>query len=300
MSDTVKKRKNWTGIRYPLWFIIPGLVLYTVFFMVPTLNGFYYSMTDWSSNSGNDISFVGFKQFTEVWRNPDLGTAFKNTIVYSITVTIVKNVLGLLLALALNEKIRSRNALRAAYFSPMILNVVAMGLIFRGLLDPYNGFVNNTLRTLGLDFLALGWIGDVNLSIHMVSLMEIWRATGVAMAIFLAGLQTIPKDCNEAALIDGATYWQTFKSVTLPLLGPAITINVLLSLIYAFRMFEVIYFLTQGGPGSSSQVFMTMAYKYMGMGLYGYSAAINVILVLLNCAVAIPILIYLRKREVEL
>ena len=300
MEGTLAKRKSWSGIRYPLWFIIPGLALYTVFFIVPTFNGFYYSMTDWSSNTGNDVSFVGFQQYAEVWKNPDLGTAFKNTIVYSVTITILKNVFGLFLALALNEKIRTRNALRAAYFAPMILNVVAMGLIFRGLLDPYDGFVNNSLRAMGLDFLALGWIGDTDLSIHMVSLMEIWRATGVAMAIFLAGLQTIPKDCYQAALIDGASYWQIFRSVTLPLLGPAITINVLLSLIYGFRMFEVIYFLTQGGPGSSSQVFMTMAYKYMGMGLYGYSSAINVILVLLNCAVAIPILIYLRKREVEL
>jgi len=283
-----------------MWFIIPGIAIYLVFFIVPTFNGFFYSLTDWSSNKGGDIAFVGLKQFSEVWRNPDLGIAFRNTIVYSITITVVKNVLGLLIALALNEKIKSRNALRAAFFSPMILNVVAMGLIFRGLLDPYNGFVNNTLRNLGLGVFAIGWIADPRWAIHSVSLMEIWRATGVAMAIFLAGLQGIPKDYYEAATIDGAGFWQKFKSITFPLLGPAITVNVLLSLVYGFRMFEVIYFLTQGGPGSSSQVLMTLAYKYMGMGLYGYSAAINVMLVLLNCAVAIPILLYLRRREVEL
>ena len=296
----LKKKKSWSAVKYPLWFIIPGLALYLVFFIVPTFNGFYYSLTDWSSNKGNEIAFVGFQQFAEVWRNPDLGVAFKNTIVYSITITVVKNILGLVIALALNAKIRSRNALRAVYFSPAILNVVAMGLIFRGLLDPYNGFVNNTLRDWGLDFFAVGWIADPQWAIHSVSLMEIWRATGIAMAIYLAGLQAIPKDYYEAATIDGAGFWQKLKSITLPLLGPAITVNVLLSLVYGFRMFEVIYFLTQGGPGSSSQVLMTMAYKYMGMGLYGYSSAINVILVLLNCAVAVPILLYLRKREVEL
>jgi len=283
-----------------MWFILPGIALYLVFFLVPTFNGFFYSMTDFSSNKGDVITFIGFKQYTEVWKNPDLGIALRNTVVYSITITVVKNILGIALALALNEKIRSKSALRAVYFSPAILNVVAMGLIFKGLLDPYNGFVNNTLRSLGLDFFAVGWIADPQWSIHSVSLMEIWRATGIAMAIYLAGLQAIPKDYYEAALIDGAGFWQKFKNITLPLLGPAITVNVLLCLVYGFRMFEVIYFLTQGGPGSSSQVLMTLIYKYMGMGLYGYSAAMNVILVLLNCAIAIPIVLYLRKREVEI
>ena len=294
------KKKPLIPIKYPLWFILPGLAIYILFLVVPTFSGFFYSFTNWSSLSGNDVSFVGFKQFTEVWRNPDLGTAFKNTFVYSITITVVKNVLALALALILNEKLKSRNALRAIYFSPIILNVVAMGLIFRGLLDPYNGFVNNTLRELGLGFLAVGWIADPTWAIHSTSLMEIWRATGLSMAIYLAGLQAIPKDYYEASTIDGAGFWQKFKSITLPLLGPAITVNVLLCLIYGFNMFEVIYFLTGGGPGSSSQVLMTMAYKYMGMGLYGYSAAINVILVLLNIAVSLPVLFYLRKREVEL
>ena len=271
-----------------------------VFFIVPTINGFYYSLTDWSSNRSADISFVGLRQFAEVWRNPDLGIAFKNTIVYSITITAAKNILGLALALALNEKMKTRSALRAVYFSPMILNVVAMGLIFRSLLDPFNGFLNKTLRELGLGVFAVGWIADPRWSIHSVSLMEIWRATGVAMAIYLAGLQAIPKDYYEAALIDGAGFWHKLKCITIPLLGPAITVNVLLCLVYGFRMFEVIYFLTQGGPGSSSQVLMTLTYKYMGMGLFGYSAAINVILVLMNCVVAIPILLYLRRREVEM
>ena len=294
------KRKNWSPVKYPLWFIFPGLILYMVFFAIPTVSGFYFSMTDWNSMRGMDINFVGFQQFVEVWNNPDLGRAFRNTLTYAFTITILKNVFALALALALNEKLRSRNTLRAIFFSPAILNVVAMGLIFRGLLNPHTGFVNNMFRAIGLDFLAIGWIGDPVWAIHSTSLMEIWRATGIAMAIYLAGLQTIPNDYNEAATIDGAGFWQRFRGVTMPLLAPAITVNILLSLIYGFRMFEVIYFLTLGGPGTSSQVLMTLAYRYMGMGLFGYSAAINVILVLLNCAVSIPILLYLRKREVDL
>jgi len=149
-----------------------------------------------------------------------------------------------------------------------------------------------------LDFLALGWIGDPKLAIHCTSLMEIWRATGISMAIYLAGLQTISKDYYEASTIDGASGWKKFTKITLPLLMPAITINIMLCLIYGFRMFEVIYFLTQGGPGTSSEVMMTLVYKYMGMGLYGYGAAINMILVIFIVAVTIPILIFMIRKEV--
>ena len=293
------KRRSWSAVKYPIWFIIPGLSLYMLFFVYPTLSGFFYSLTDWNSFS-EEISFVGFRQFAEVARNPDLSVAFRNTITYSLTITFFKTVIALALALALNEKLRTKNILRSIYFSPMILNVVAMGLIFQGLLNPHTGFLNNFFRSVGLDFLAVGWIGDPRWSIHSASLMEIWRATGVAMVIFLAGLQTIPKDYYEASAIDGVGFWKRLTNITLPLLAPAITVNVLLSLVYGFRMFEVIFFLTRGGPGSSSQVLMTLAYRYMGMGLFGYSAAISVILVMLNCLISVPILLYLRRREVEL
>jgi raffinose/stachyose/melibiose transport system permease protein len=177
--------------------------------------------------------------------------------------------------------------------------VVAVGLVFQGLLNPYNGFVNNVLRSVGLDALALGWIGDPKLSIYMACLMEIWKAAGITMAIYIAGVQNISRDYYEAAEIDGASAWSQFTHITLPLLMPAITINVMLSLIYGFRMFEIIYFLTQGGPGTSSEVIMTMVYKYMGQGLYGYSSAMNLILVVMIIVISIPILSFMRKREVS-
>jgi len=298
LGTDIQSRNGKKAFRYPLTFVFPALLLYVIFFVGPTLAGFYFSFTDWNATNP-DIHFIGFKQFVEVFKNPDLSIAIRNTFIFSITVTVVKNILAILLAVALNNKMKTRDLLRAVFFSPAILNIVAMGLIFQGLLNPYTGFVNNTLRSLGLDFLALGWIGDPVLSIHCTSMMEIWRATGISMAIYIAGLQTISKDYYEASTIDGANGWQRFTRITLPLLMPAITINVLLCLISGFRMFEVIYFLTQGGPGSSSEVIMTLAYKYMSMGVYGYSAAINMILVLFILLVSIPILKFMTSREVE-
>ncbi|WP_372634093.1 carbohydrate ABC transporter permease [Cohnella sp.] len=255
-------------------------------------------MTDWSAAS-SVINFVGFDQFIEVSKNPDFGLAMKNTFLYALVTTIGKIVFPLMLAVLLTKGIRTRNALRAVYFSPAILNIVAVGLIFQGLMNPHTGFVNQTLRYLNLDFLALGWIGDPNLSIYSAGLMEIWRASGITMAIFIAGIQNISSEYYEAADIDGASRWMKFTRITLPLLMPAITINVMLSVIYGARMFEGVYFLTQGGPGNSSEVMMTMVYKYMGQGLYAYSTALNLILVVLILVVSMPLLSYLKKKEVE-
>lgn len=292
------RRKRRRPIHYPVLFVVPAVILYVVFFIFPTVSGFYYSFTDWSAAS-SIIRFVGMDQFVEVFKNPDFGNAMKNTFIYALVTTIGKIAFPLALAVWLTKGLRSRNALRAVYFSPAILNIVAVGLIFQGLLNPHTGFVNQTLRSLHLDFLALGWIGDTTLAIYAACLMEIWRASGITMAIFIAGIQNISSEYYEAADIDGASAWMKFTRVTLPLLMPAITINVLLSVIYGARMFEGVYFLTQGGPGNSSEVMMTMVYKYMGQGLYAYSTALNLILVVLILAIAMPLLSYLKKKEVE-
>ena len=293
------KRLGKDPIHYPWTFLIPGLAIYLLFFFYPTISGFYYALTNWNSRA-LQIKFIGFSQFIEVLKNPTILLAFKNTLIYAFTITIVKNIIGLALALALNAKIKSRTALRAIFFAPAILNVVAMGLVFKGLMNPTTGFFNTALHTLGLDFLVNNWITDPKIAIHCTSLMEIWRATGISMAIYLAGLQAIPSDYYEAATLDGAYGWKKFKNVTLPLLAPSVTINVILCLIYGFRMFEVIQYLTEGGPGDASQVMQTLAYKYMGQGLFGYSAAINVVLVVFILIVTIPLLIYMRRRDSQI
>jgi raffinose/stachyose/melibiose transport system permease protein len=289
-------RKLRHPIKYPITFLVPALFVYVVFFVYPTISGFYYSLTDWNSRS-SVISFIGLDQFRQVFKNQIITLAFKNTLIYSFVITILKNFLALPIAVAMNAKIYTRNTLRAIYFSPAILNIVAMGLVFQGLLNPNTGFVNNVLSAIGLGGLNIRWIGDPKLAIYCTALMEIWRATGISMVIYLAGLQVIPQDYYAAATIDGAGEWQKFTTITFPLLAPAITINIILCLIYGFRMFEVIYYLTGGGPGNASQVMQTLAYKYMGQGLYGYSAAVSVILVVFILVVTIPLLSYMRRRD---
>ena len=296
---TRKLAGNAHGVtKYPKLFAMPALLIYSVFFVLPILAGFYYSFTNWSMFS-DEIKFIGLKQFAEVLKNPELAIATKNTVVFTVVSAVVKNILAFGLAIALTSGIRSKNVLRAVFYAPAILNIVATGLIFQAILNPSTGFLNLTLRKIGLDSLALGWIADPKLSIYSAVIMEVWRATGISMSIYVAGIQRIPRDCLEAATIDGANAIQKFFRVTLPLCMQSITINFMLTIIYGLRMFTIIFFLTKGGPGNSSEVIMTLAYKYMCAGFNGYSSAFNMLLVVAIILISIPLLIMLTKKEVE-
>lgn len=274
------------------------MLLYIVFAIYPTLTNFYYAMTDWSITK-IQYDFVGLAQFQRILQNKSFLGALKNSFVYGISITVLKVTFGLLLALALNCKFKGRNLLRSVYFFPIMISTVAVGLLFKSILDPYNGFINTTLAKLGLEKLPL-WISDTKLSIWCCIFDEVWRSTGLCMAIFLSGLQSIPTEYYEAATVDGAGPWRKFVNITWPLLRPTLTINVMMTLVTGLRGFEPIYYLTGGGPGTSSQTVMTLAHKYMGEGLYAYSAAMNLFLIVIIIILAIPLLRSMTKKEVEL
>lgn len=284
--------------KYPIYFLIPGILLYIVFAIYPTITNFYYAMTDWSMKK-SAITFIGLQQFQRIFQNNQFLDALKNSAIYGVSITILKVALGLMLALALNTKLRSKNILRSVYFLPIIISTVAVGLLFRSMMDPFNGFLNQLLQKLGFANLP-GWITDPKMALWCCVLDEVWRSTGLCMAIFLSGLQSISSDYYEAATIDGASALQKFYRVTWPLLRPALTINLMMSLVTGLRGFEPIYYLTGGGPGNASQTIMTLSYKYMGEGLYGYSAAMNLFTIVAIVILAIPLLRAMTKKEVEM
>jgi raffinose/stachyose/melibiose transport system permease protein len=203
------------------------------------------------------------------------------------------------LALGLNRNIKSRNLLRAIYFFPNIMSTVALGLLFQAIMNPYDGFLNRVLTGMGVDNPPM-WIIDPKMAIWCSIIVAVWAQSGVTMAIFLAGLQSIPLEYYEAAKIDGAGAWQNFKNITWPLLRPSLTINVVLNFTTGLRGFEIVYYLTAGGPGNASHTLMTLAHKYMGDGLFAYSATINLILILLILVLGLPVILGMRKSEVEL
>lgn len=282
---------------YSYWLVAPALILYCVFFVFPTLTGFYYSFTDWSPVK-NTITFNGWENFRYIFRNEVTRLAIKNTLIYAAVVVIFKNLFGLLLALALNTGLKTRNALRGIFYAPAIVSTIVIGLVFIPILHP-NGLLNQTLTRIGLEALTRYWLADPAIVMLTIAAVSIWQWSGYHMAIYLAGLQGISNEYYEAAKIDGANAFQRLRHITIPLLAASININVILSLIGGIRVFSEVYALTNGGPGNSSQVLSTYILVLFGEGRWGLGTAMNTVLFLLVALLSIPLLSRMRKYEVE-
>jgi raffinose/stachyose/melibiose transport system permease protein len=284
---------------YPQYLILLPLCVYFVFFLVPSLLGFFYAFTNWNPFVPK-LQFVGFRNFTEILQNKTLGIAAMNTLCFTIITTLLKNGIGLIIALVLNQQLRTRNLLRTIYFMPVILPALVVGLLFIALFDAHNGTMHQIMSGLGLSQFEPEWLGRRLPAEFVINLAEIWRSTGYAVVILLAGLQVIPKDYYESAMIDGAGSWARFKQITLPLLMPAININVLLSLIYGLRIFDIVYILTGGGPGHDTETFSTLILNEFSQDRYAQSTALNLVFCLLLVGVALAYQRFSRRTEVEL
>lgn len=280
---------------YTPTFLIPASVIYIVFFVLPIVIGFVLAFTDWNAFS-TDINFVGFKNFKEAFNHRIIRVAIKNTLIFAIVSTIGKNVIGLLLAILFNNQLKMRNYARTIFYIPSILSSVAIGLMFTSILHPA-GLLNAMLEFLHLDFLAHDWLVESGLGIISVAFVEIWQWSGYHMAIYIAGLQVISSDYYEAAKIDGAGWYASLIHITLPLLMPAFSVNIVLSLIGGLKVFGPVYVLTGGGPGYSTQVMSTFVFKAFGEGSWALGTAANMILFIVIALISMTLLKYLRKKE---
>lgn len=287
-----KRSKSMYGY-YLVW---PALLIYTVFFVAPAIIGLFYSFTDWRLDRIG-VHFIGLDNFHKIFTDDTLLLAIKNTFIFAIATVVGKNVIGLLLAIALNMRLKSRNFLRAIFYSPSILSVLVISIVFTPMLRT-EGMVNKFLDSIGLHFLSQAWLTNPDLVIWTVALVAIWQSAGFQMAIYLAGLQSISKDYYEAAMIDGAGAWKSFMNITVPLLLPAININLMLTLIGGLKVFSEVFVLTSGGPGNSSQVVGTIILRAFGEGNWGLGTAINTLLFIIVTLIAIPLLIFMRRKEV--
>ncbi|QHC61171.1 sugar ABC transporter permease [Rathayibacter sp. VKM Ac-2760] len=282
------------GSMYPLWFVIPAAVLFLVLFAVPTFASFYFSLTRWSLF---DVEFIGFDNFVQFFREPQLVTGFVNTIIYGLTTSIAKVVLGLALAVLLTAPILGRGYLRSVVFFPVLVSTIGIGIAFKVLLDPFDGAVNTVLAWVGID--GPGWLTDPSTALLTVAAVDVWKGVGIATLIFIAGIVAIPQDYFEAARMDGATGRQQFVSITLPLSRPAIGTVIVLSLIGGLRSFDLIWAMTKGGPGFTSDVIASVIYKQYQAGFYGLSTAGNVILFVVVAAIMVPLSFFLNRRAAD-
>jgi raffinose/stachyose/melibiose transport system permease protein len=263
----------------PWWFTVPALLLFAFVVLVPSARGVYYAFTDWDGLSPG-FSWVGFGNFAEMADDPAATQALWHTLVIAVAITVIQNGVGLLLALGVNSVIKSRNVLRVLLFAPAVVTPIVSAYLWRNILGP-DGAVNSLLDAVGLGSWRQDWLGDPDIALWSVVGVIVWQFAGYSMVIFLAGLQSVPREIHEAAAIDGAGAVRRFWSVTRPLLAPAFTINLMLSIIGGIKLFDQVYALTGGGPGHATDTLSTLIYKdAFTLGEFGYSIALAVVLTL--------------------
>ncbi|HLU60497.1 MAG TPA: sugar ABC transporter permease [Pseudonocardia sp.] len=280
---------------YPTWFYLPAAILYTIFFLVPTFASFYFSLTRWSLF---EFEFIGLENFVQFFREPALVTGLTNTIIYGVVTSGLKVVLGLLFGVLLTSQIIARGFLRSVVFFPVLVSTIGVGITFQVLMDPFGGPINEALAAIGIP--GPGWLTDPSLALLSVALVDVWKGVGLATVIYMAGIVSIPQEYFEAARVDGAGPLHQFRHVLLPLARPATVTVIILSLIGGLRSFDLIWAMTRGGPGFTSDVIASVIYKQYQAGFYGLSTAGNVLLFVLVTAIVLPLSRFLNRKEVEL
>jgi raffinose/stachyose/melibiose transport system permease protein len=292
-------RRRRRGLLAPPWyFVLPALVVYAAVVLYPSVLGVGYAFTDWAG-VGTGKKFVGLANFRDLLHDDRALGSLKNTLLLTVAIIVVQNGVGLLLALGVHTKIKSRMALRAIFFAPVVVSPVMVAFLWKYVYNPApDAGLNGLLGAVGLGALRQDWLGNPSIALWSVALMVVWQYAGYSMVIFLAGLEGIPKDVHEAAVIDGAGPVKRFRYVVWPLLAPATTVNVMLSTIGGLKLFDQVFAATNGGPGYATETLSTVLYKEAFVfGKYGYSTAVALVLALFVAAVAFLQLWYLRHRE---
>ncbi len=279
---------------YPHWFYIPAGIVFGVFFVIPTLLAFYFSLTRWTLF---DATFIGLDNYERFLSDPQLIAGLRNTIIYAIITSGLKVIISLPLAMLLTSRLWLKGLLRGIIFFPVLVSTVAVGITFATLMQPSIGLINTVLRSLG--FLPPDWLGNPNLALYSVAFVDVWKGMGIATVLFIAGILSIPTDYFEAARLEGGT-WVKFRHVILPLARNATFTIILLSFIGGLRSFDLIWTMTRGGPGFASDVLTSVIYKQYQAGFYGLSSAGNVVQFILVTIIIYPLMRFFNRRELEL
>lgn len=280
---------------YTYWMAAPGVFIYVLIFAVPTFASFYFSMTRWNLM---DSTFIGLENFFTFFSQTNTKASISNTFIFAFTTSLSKVILGMLIALGLCSRIKSASYLKSVIFFPTLLGNVAVGIAFSSLMHPTNGLINQVLAAVGLE--KIKWLTDADIALFSVMLVDFWKGIGVTTVIYIAGISSVSQTYYEAAAIDGANAIQKFFRITLPLLVPSINSVLTLSLIGGFKNYDLIWTMTEGGPGYATETLGTVVYKLFARGNYGLATAGNVILFVLIALIIYPVNSYVSKKEVEL
>lgn len=276
------KAKN-TIIGYS--FILPNFIGFAVFILIPVIFSFILSFMQW--DGFNPMKFVGLENFIAIFTDRVFKGSFFLTLLYTFFTVAFTIIASLALAMALNVKIKGRNVFRSAIFFPYVASMVAVGAVWRQLFEKNFGPINEVLRFLGIEH-PPGWFASTDWAIWGVITVSVWKFMGYYMIIYLAALQDIPPQLYEAATIDGSNSWQKFRNVTLPMLTPASFFVYIMLTINSFKIFDLVYILTEGGPGTSTTVLVKYIYDESFLYWnYGKASAASMVLFLIVATVTV-------------
>lgn len=278
---------------YSTWFLVPAVVIFMVFFIIPMVTSLFFSLTVWDLK---DFTFCGLDNFKTFFGEKSLSISVKNTLIYAFLTSGLKVVIAFFIALFLTSKIKSKTFIRSLVFFPNLVSAVAIGIIWKALMHPSKGLINTLLDGIGIA--GPNWLGDVNLALFSVIAVDVWKGVSISTVIFIAGISSIDTSFYEAASIDGATRWQTIRHIVMPLVRTSTNTIITLSLIGGLRCFDLIWAMTKGGPGFATDVLASVVYKQYAAGFYGLSTAGNVIMFAVIAVIAFPLTKFLNSREV--
>ncbi|GAL27862.1 carbohydrate ABC transporter permease [Vibrio variabilis] len=279
-----------------LYFIVPALIIYVLFSIYPLFKGVSLSFTEYAGVGTG--TWVGLDNYHEIFTDHRYIKVLKNTMIYAIVVVVFQNGIGLVFAAVLNSLPQVRNLLRTALLVPSMLSLVIAGYVWQYLYAPMGGGLNELLASLGLSSLQQVWLGDSKIALFSVAAVHVWMFVGYSTAIFLAGYAGISSEIKDAARVDGVSPIKSFFHIDIPLLAPAITVNVTLATIGTLKSFEFPYIMTLGGPDYATMTLGLRIFTLIFQDFkYGMAAALSVVMIVLVALITMVQNSYLRSRE---
>ncbi|MGP7819702.1 carbohydrate ABC transporter permease [Niallia sp. 01092] len=278
-------------------FILPGLLIYSIFFIFPAISTLFYSFTDWDGVV-ESFRFVGVTNYVRMASDSIFKMSFINNLKFMLCVLILQFSLSLLFAIFLKKNSKTNILLRAIYFFPTILSSVSISFIWLFMYDPNIGVLHALFQKIGLP--GVNWLGNKEIAIYSIAIVQAWFHIGQMIVIFVAGLQTIPEELYEVAKLEGASRWQTFRKVTWPLIAPAAVIVCAYTTIQSFKAFDLIFAMTRGGPNYATEILSTYIYNTaFTNSQFGYASAISMIFMAVVGVITFSQIKLLRANRVD-
>jgi raffinose/stachyose/melibiose transport system permease protein len=279
-------------------FLLPALILYSVFVLYPIVQSIRYSGYDWNGLEPL-TEWVGLDNFRAAFADPLFVEAIQHNFIIIGLSLALQIPFSIALAVMLSRRLKGRGLFRTMYFAPFILSEVVTGVVWRQIYRP-EGLFDVLLTSVGLGDLSREWLADPSIALYSLFFVISWKYFGFHMVLIMAGLQTIPNELEEAASIDGASWWQGFRFVTLPLLGPTIRVSMFLSIIGALQLFDLVWVTTKGGPVNATATMATYLVDWgFRRGQFGYASAVSVIIFGLSLIVALLYQRFVLRRDLE-